>query len=177
MERKTGMADQLGTTVFNDSIINSYDKRLASALDALEDARRQRFSAETALSGQATPGVAATTMDKAMSDAGLSSLQRALNQRKAALMTTIQGLSPQHSGRIAAEKEMKEIDARIEQLTTQANNRWQKGLKDINRSKYEQAKQLEARIQKEVDGLRGQTESFSRDGTRTKVAGPASTGD
>lgn len=161
-ERKSGLASRLGTTVFNDAVINSYDRRLAAALDALEDARRQRFAAETALTGQAAPGVAANAMDKAMGDAALSSLRGELSRRKAVLLTTIEGLSPQHTGRIAAEKEIRDIDAQIDRLTAQAHDRWQSGLQDINQSRYEQAKQLEGKIQKEVDQLRGQAESFSR---------------
>ncbi len=162
MERKSGMSDKLGTTVFNDSIVNSYDKRLASALDSLEDAKRQRFAAEAAMSGQAAPGVNASAMEKTMSDSGLASLRGALSQRKATLLTQMQGLAPQHAGRIAAEKELREIDNQIDQLTAQVQGRWQSGMQDINRSRYEQAKQLEARIQSEVDTLRGQTEAFSR---------------
>ena len=162
IERKTGMSQQLGTTVFNEGVINSYDKRLSAGLEALEEARRQRFSAEAALSGQAAPGLAATAMDKALSDSGLTSLKATLNQRKAALLTSIQGLSPQHSGRIAAERELKEIESQIERATDQLHGRIQAGIQDIQQSRYEQARQLEQKIQKEVEQLRGQAEAYSR---------------
>jgi len=82
VERKAGLSQELGTTVFSEGLVNSYDKRLAASLDALEEARRQRFAAEAALSGQAAPGLAATAMDKALNDSGLVSLKSTLNQRK-----------------------------------------------------------------------------------------------
>ena len=161
-ESKNSRAQELGTTVFNDSMVNSYDKRLAASLDALEEARRQRFAAEGAASGQALPGTSATALDKALSDAGLTSLKGSLNQRKATLLTTIHGLSPQHSGRISAEKELKEIEAQIEQTTAQIHQKMQSGLRDMQVSRLEQARQLEAKIQREVDQLRAQTEAYSR---------------
>lgn len=162
MERKTHMSGELGTTVFNDAMINTYDKRLSGALDALEEARRQRFAAEDALSGKAAPGLAASALDKAMNDSGLTSLKGTLNQRKAYLLTSIQGLSPQHAGRIAAEKEMKEIDDKIAQATAELHSSMQSNLHDIQQSRFEQAQLLEQQIQKDVDSLRGQAEAYSR---------------
>ncbi len=161
IERKTQMSGQLGTTVFNEGIVNTFDKRLASAIEALEEARRQRFAAEGAVSPQAAIGTVATAMDKALGDSGLSSFKATLNQRKASLLTAIHGLSPQHAGRIAAEKELKEIEAEIARSTDQVHKGLQTGLQDIQRARYEQAQQLEKKLQQEVDRLRSQVQMFS----------------
>lgn len=162
MERKTQMSGQLGTTVFNDSMVNTYDKRLTAAVDALEEARRQRFAAEAAISGNAASGLSATALDKAMNDSGLTSLKSTLNQRKANLLSSIQGLSPQHAGRIAAEKEIREIDQTIAQATADLHAKMQTGLEDIQQARLEQARLLEQKIQKDVDQLKGQAEAYSR---------------
>jgi uncharacterized protein involved in exopolysaccharide biosynthesis len=162
MERKSERANELGTTVFNDSAVNSYDQRLNSALNALEEARQQRFAAEAAISSKALPGLDAASIEKAMNDGGLSSLRDALDKRRANILASIHGYGPKHILRLDAEKEVAEIDAQIAQMTEDVRTRMIAEQRAISQSKYEQAKQLEQQLQGEVDRMRSQAETYSR---------------
>lgn len=166
IDQRAELARQLGTTVFSGSIVNSYDKMLGSTSEALMEARRQKFVAEAGVGAKEPenpPGDAAKAeaLEKAMNDSGLTSLKSALNQRKAELMSRISGLGPQHSGRVAAEKEIQQIDREIERLTGVLRNRLADNLETIWRSKYRQAETVEKRLQNETQKLRAQAESYS----------------
>jgi len=175
-EERTGLANQLGTTVFNESMINSLDAQLGSSMSALADARRSRFAAQAALgnkSGSQEPNEAtlAVALQSATSDNSLSSFNGALTGRKAQLLISISGLSPQHPQRIAAEKEIKAIDHEIEAVTLALRDRLAKNQQAISQAKLQQSKEIEDQIQHETDVLHQQIEDYSHGYQRSVAIG------
>ncbi len=167
IEERTQIAQSLGTTVFSQGIVNSYDRMLGASSEALMEARRTRFIAEVGTvngdsGAKGIDGVQAEALEKALSDTGLASLKSSLNGRKAELMARISGLSPQHAGRIAAEKEIQQIDNEIERVTQNLRARLAGNLAAIRGSKFQQASSVEDRLQQETKALRSQAESYSR---------------
>lgn len=167
MQERTRIAQQLGTTVFSGAIVNSYDKMLGEASGALMEARRQKFVAEANVgagdrAASANAGMAAEALEKALSDAGITSLKATLNQRKAELLVKTQGLSPQHATRIAAEEEAEQIDHEIERITREMQSRLEANIETTRRSRLAQASQVEANLGEETKKIRVQAESYSR---------------
>lgn len=167
IEKRADVARELGTTVFSEGIVNSYDKMLGASGEALMEARRQRFVAEAGVTAKEpinTPGegVQAEAFEKALSDSGLTSLKATLNIRKAELLSRSSGLAPQHSSRIAAEKEIQQIDRELERLTSALRAMLAGNLETIRRSKFQQAETVEQRLGAEMRRLRAQAESYSR---------------
>lgn len=160
IEERTSIASALGTTVFSGAILNSYDRQLGSSSEAVTEARRQRYVAEAAL-GE-TNGTKATALQNALSDNSLNGFKSALNTRKAELMVSISGLSPQHVARLAAEKEIKAIDLEIESVTSTLRDRLAGNLETINRARLEQSATVEANLQKETQKIRQNAEMYSR---------------
>jgi hypothetical protein len=115
IEQRNGIAEKLGTTLLNGGVINNYEKQAGSNLDALMDARRQRFTAESSLGARegndaVQDGIEATASVEAQHNSALTSYRAALISRRAELLMRIQGLAPKHAGRIAAEKDIATID-------------------------------------------------------------------
>ncbi len=169
IDERASLAQALGTTVFSGAIVNSFDKQLAGTVDALADARRQRFIAEAAAaSADATK---ATALQTAMSDNGLNSFKSALNTRKAELLTSIRGLGPQHSGRIAGEKEIRAIDQELEAVTALLQNKLADNLDTIQRARQVQATTVEQQLTRESQSVRKQTETYYRGYQRSLEVG------
>ena len=167
IEDRTAIAKELGTTVFSGAIINSFDRQLGTISEALQEARRQRFVAEASVGskdGPASPAYAtvASALQNALSDNSLNSFKSALSQRKAELLVSINGLSPQHPARIAAEKAIQNIDRECEAVTIALRDRLAGNLETINRARFEQSKSVEQRLIGENQEVRRQTEDYSR---------------
>ena len=169
IDERAALAEELGTTVFSGAIINSFDKQLGGTVDALADARRQRFVAEAAAA--APDATKATALQSAMNDTGLNGFKGALNIRKAELLTSIRGLGPQHAGRIAAEKEIRAIDQELETVTAQLQQKLIGNLDTIQRARQAQATAVEQKLTQETQSVRKQTESYYRGYQRSLEVG------
>lgn len=111
------LAEQLGVSTFSDAFANPYDKLLVDAKESLQEVRKQRIQAEAQLSSlDGPPGssgpkpLEAYGEEMASRDPGLTTLDANLNQRRGTLLAAISGLQPDHPGRRAAEKELKELE-------------------------------------------------------------------
>lgn len=164
-EERTKISDQLGTTVFNGSIINSFDRALGASQEALMDARHQRFVAEAAVDGRASkpsPELEATALQNALSDSSLNAFKSSLSQRKAELLVSIQGLSPQHPSRLSAEKEIAAIDRTLGATTAALREQLAENLQTISRAKLEQSASVEQKLVAETKSIREQADEYSR---------------
>jgi len=166
-DERSDIANQLGTTVFNESMINSLESQLGASQSALAEARRNRFAAEATLgakrgSQEPSAGTLALALQEALGDASLNSFKNALTGRKAQLMVGMSGLSPQHPERIAAEKEIKAIDRELEAVTLATRDRLAKNIQTIDEAKLRQSTEIEDQIQRETEALHQQIENYSR---------------
>lgn len=176
IEKRAGVARELGTTVFSEGIVNSYDKMLGASGEALMEARRQRLVAEAGVTAREPHGIPgegtqAEALEKALGDSGITSLKATLNIRKAELLSRSSGLAPQHSSRIAADKEIQQIDRELERLTATLRTLLANNLETIRRSKFQQAENVEQRLGEEMRKLRTQAESYSRAYQRSLALG------
>lgn len=169
IDERATLAQELGTTVFSGAIVNSFDKQLGGTVDALADARRQRFVAEAAAA--APDATTATALQSAMNDTGLNGFKGALNTRKAELLTSIRGLGPQHAGRISAEKEIRAIEQELEAVTASLQTKLAGNLDTIQRARQAQATAVEQQLTQESQSVRKQTESYYRGYQRSLEVG------
>ena len=169
IDERAALAQELGTTVFSGAIVNSFDKQLGGTVDALADARRQRFIAEAAAAVPDATNAAA--LQSAMNDTALNGFKSALNTRKAELLTSIRGLGPQHAGRIAAEKEIRAIDQELEAVTASLQTKLAGNLDTIQRARQAQATAVERQLTQESQSVRKLTESYSRGYQRSLEVG------
>jgi Mrp family chromosome partitioning ATPase/uncharacterized protein involved in exopolysaccharide biosynthesis len=115
--RRVAIAQDLGVGTFSENYVNPYDQLLVDAKEALQDATTQNISAEAhlnAIDGKAREGGAvalqAQALEMASKDQSLTSLIADQNLRRTQLLTSINGLSPDHPGRRSAEHELASLD-------------------------------------------------------------------
>jgi len=120
-KRKMEIAQELGVSTFNDGDGNPYDKLLLGTRSALAEARNIRLAADAKLAAFMNAGETDITTrsinESVLTDPGLNSLKASLNNRRAALLSTISGLSQDHPAHVAARQELIEIEAAIMQQT------------------------------------------------------------
>jgi succinoglycan biosynthesis transport protein ExoP len=115
--KRLAIAQELGVSSFTDNFVNPYDRLLVGAKEALALARRQNIDADAQLASldekerkggaDALHAIAETEASK---DTALTSLEANQNMRRTQLLTSISGLSPDHPGRRAAERELAELE-------------------------------------------------------------------
>jgi Mrp family chromosome partitioning ATPase len=167
IEQRTTIAEKLGTTLFNGGVINNYEKLAVDNLSALLDARRQRLAAEASLgddqnSDAIEAGIEASADDETLHDTSLLTYRAALNGRRAELLSKIQGLSPKHPGRIAAEKDIAAIDAELLRATEEAKKVAAANLRGQQVGKLAQSSDLERKLAKEADDIRMKANDYMR---------------
>ena len=166
IEERTKIAESLGTTLFNGSVINNYEKQAGMNMDALMEARRTRMAAESALAGNnpkdpIETSIEALASDQAQKDTVLSVYRGVLSQRKADLLMKIQGLSPQHAGRIAAEKDIAAIESEMDRATQEMRKMAADNYREIQRGKVAQSKHLETMLTRESNELKQKALEYS----------------
>jgi uncharacterized protein involved in exopolysaccharide biosynthesis/Mrp family chromosome partitioning ATPase len=167
-KRRAELADQLAVSTFTESFPNPYDRLVVDAQQALNDATRQRIQAEAQISaleaksdsGAVTP-LEASVLDSVNHDPALSSLEASINQRRGVLVSTMSGLAPEHPGRRAAERELKELESERENLyrkllKSYTGTLWEQRYSDVVR-----ARQAEERLRSEADKQASQATWFT----------------
>lgn len=127
---QSAMALELGVSTFEEKFINPYDKLLDQSNEALAAATRRRIDAEAKLAalqahqerinGLSVDSAALTII---ANDRVLSDLSYPLLQRRSALFLQQQGLTPDHPGWQAAQREVTAIEAELKDLNAGALER------------------------------------------------------
>ncbi|HTS32129.1 MAG TPA: hypothetical protein VMH81_39930 [Bryobacteraceae bacterium] len=136
-ERRMQLAQELGVSTFTDAYPNPYDQLLVAAKEALAEAARKRIEADaewTSL-GEDVPADTPSPLsnlapEQAAQDGTLASLQDSLNQRRWELLAKMGGLPRTDPWRIAAERELAELDREVARafrglVAPYASNLWQ----------------------------------------------------
>jgi polysaccharide biosynthesis transport protein len=115
--RRVAISQELGIGTFSENYVNPYDQLLVDAKEALQEANTTDISAQAhlnALDGKQRNGGAdalqAAALELASKDLSLTSLLADQNLRRTQLLTSINGLSSDHPGRRAAERELASLD-------------------------------------------------------------------
>ena len=167
IEQRTQIAQLLGTTMFAGGAKNSFESQAGDSNTALMEARRQRIMAEAVIgkgdtTGATDAGLRAAALDQALKESGLSGLRSALSQKKADLVLRMGGLSAQHPGRIALERDIAAIDREIEAATGQAQEKSLEAIQAVQRGKLAQSTLLESKLEAEQQKLQKNAATYSR---------------
>lgn len=155
--QRTQLAQELGVTTFNESLSNPYDELLLNNRKALAAAQKERIQAEATLATiyteaqpEGTESLKAIVQEMVAKDPGLNSLKANLNLRRSELLTRSSGLTADHPGRKAAERELTEIDTELKRATDQLADHLTKMLITQKKTEVARSKQIEANLQTEV---------------------------
>ncbi len=167
-DRRTEIAQEVGVSTFTENYANPYDKLLIDAKEALASARRDDIQAEAQLGSvdikqraEGAQALRAYAQDLASKDPALTSLQSNLSQRRSTLMTSISGLSPDHPGRRAAERELAELDRERDRQYQSLVTNYSNMLIDQRQAEAYKASRVENRLQDEVKEQQSQATWFT----------------
>lgn len=166
------LSGELGVTSINETGTNPYDQVLGSQEDLLGRARQKRIEAEARLvaldEAQAREGaldVDAAAEAAVVNDPSLSTTRQVLMKWRGEVLEQISGLTADHPGRPALERQLKEIDAELNAARDRATagararisgERKTNAARERSRAQADadQARQSEAELADEVARLR-----------------------
>jgi succinoglycan biosynthesis transport protein ExoP len=167
--RQLELAQKLGVSSFTENFVNPYDRLLVGAKEALAAAQRLNIDAMTqlaAISEKDRKGGAATLQAEAETEAGrdtsLTSLVATQNARRAQLMTAISGLSTEHPGRRAAERELAEMDKELRAVTDRLVKSWSKSILDRRNSEAFKSDRVVQQLTAEVNQQASQAMYYTK---------------
>lgn len=167
LKEKDRLAQELGVSVFTESMINPFDHLLVGSKEALATARQKRIisHAELAALEARAPGkdsalhaYAAGLTEK---NADLTAFQSNLNLRKSEVMAKLEGMLPNHPGRKQLEAELRDIDATLQAKSDNLKEGYSEGLLAQRRADDAAAIATEEKFQKEVDAQAVQAAWYS----------------
>jgi capsular polysaccharide biosynthesis protein len=154
--RKTAIAQELGVTTFNGNLINPYDDLLVNQRKSLAAARQQRIAAEADFAavapngGRPRPALDALVGDQVSRDSGLNALKSNLFLRRSELVSKMSGLTPDHPGRRAMEREIRDIDAEYERAVAKRSAEFAEIIVEQRRAEQVRAQRVESDVAREV---------------------------
>jgi uncharacterized protein involved in exopolysaccharide biosynthesis/Mrp family chromosome partitioning ATPase len=167
--RRMELAQQLGVTTFADGYLNPYDRLLAANRESQSDARRDAIQAEAQLAAfdnrqraGGTDALHAYAFDQASKDPTLASLVSDLNGRRAQILMTISGLSRDHPGRRAAERELAEMETEKQTAYKRLVDSFSKMMLEQRRADAFKADLVSRKLESEVDRQASRASWFTR---------------
>ena len=148
--RRTELALQLGIASFDEKVENPYDRVVSAQRAALTEARNKRFDAESKLQAFQKRGETDITtrsvQEAVLIDPGLANLKSNLYKRRAELLTTLAGLTPQHPAYRELTNEAKQIETEIEMQIGSLTKMVSGSVLARYQTTVDQARQVEAEL-------------------------------
>jgi len=167
--RRVAIAQELGVSSFTDTYLNPYDRLLVTAKEGQLDAAKDAIQADAQLSAfddsqraGGTDSLRAYALDQASKDPTLASLMTSLNARRAQILAMLSGLSPEHPGRKAAERELAEIEKERQAAYQRLVDSFSKMLIDQRRADAFKARQVARKLDAEVSSQTSQAAWFTK---------------
>jgi Mrp family chromosome partitioning ATPase/capsular polysaccharide biosynthesis protein len=167
--RRMTLAQELGVSSFSENDLNPYDRLLVAAKEAQADAQKEAIQAEGLLAEvdqkqrpDAVDALHAYALSEASKDPALTGLLTNLNNRRAQLMASLSGLSPDHPGRRAAERELADIEKERQAANQKAIDSYSKILLDQRAADAYKARRVEQQLTAEVERQASQAAWFTR---------------
>ncbi len=167
--RRMTLAQELGVSSFTDNDLNPYDRLLVTAKEAQSEAQKDAIQADTQLAvfdEKQHPGAAdalhAYALTEANKDTALTGLMASLNSRRAQVLASLSGLSPDHPGRRAAERELAEIEKERTTERQKEVDSLSKMILDQRAAEAYQARRVEQQLTAEVERQASQASWFTR---------------
>lgn len=168
-DQRSEIAQELGVTTFNENMLNPYDELLIRGKEALDTARRVRFEVEARLRAhdpsqgeKSSAALDALAWQKVDGDAGIASLKSNANFRRAQVLAEIAGLSEDHVGRRAGEREMRLLDEEIRALEQRLLARFRDEIFAGFRAEALAAREVEANVQADLIAQEERAQWFAR---------------
>ena len=166
---RTALAQELGVSSFTDNDINPYDRLLVTAKEAQSDAQKSAIEADTQLAvfdEKQDPGakeaLRAFALSEANKDPVLASVMTNLNVRRAQVLAGLSGLTPNHPGRLAAERELVDIEKERQAATQAEVDTLSSIILDKRTAEAYQARRVEQQLTTEVTRQASQASWFTR---------------
>lgn len=163
---RAGIAQLLSLTTFNEATPNPFDQLVASQRASLAEAKRRRLEAEEALAAFGARGDTHITVrsvqDAVLNDPGLNGLKGALSTRRAELLTRASGLRAEHPQRVAAEREIAEMDTEMRNQRERLERDVRTNLGARLLGSAEQARGVETGLAQDLAALEGRASEFAQ---------------
>jgi Mrp family chromosome partitioning ATPase len=167
--RRLEIAQELGVSSFTENFVNPYDRLLVEAKEALAIARRQNIEAVAQVAAVdekqrkgGADALRAMAEAEATRDTSLTSLEANQSTRRTQLLTAISGLSPDHPGRRAAERELAELDNEQRAVSDRLVKSWSKTMLDQRTADAYKTGRVEQQLSAEVDQQTSQATYFTK---------------
>jgi polysaccharide biosynthesis transport protein len=168
-DQRTQIAQELGVSTFTDAYPNPYDKLLVDAKEALAEATRKRIEADAAAlnvgadgKSAGTDSILALAREEASKDSALTTLQSSLNQRRSDLLASTSRYTEAHPARQAAEREIADIDQKLEHASEALTASYAANLRQQKQSDSLMLRRIEKQLQQEVDKQASHAASFTQ---------------
>ena len=167
--RRLELAQELGVSSFTENFVNPYDRLLVGAKEALASAQRLNIDAMAQLAAVSEKDrkgggetLQAEAETEAARDTSLASLEAAQNGRRAQLMSAMSGLSPEHPGRRASERELTEMDKELSAVTARLVRSWSKSILDRRNSEAYKTDRVVQQLTAEVNQQASQAMYYTK---------------
>jgi Mrp family chromosome partitioning ATPase len=166
--RRMALAQELGVSSFTDNDLNPYDRLLVTAKEAQSEAQKDAIQADTQLAvfdekqhPGATEALHAFALGEAEKDPVLSGVITGLNNRRAQVLASMSGLSADHPGRRAAERELADIDKERKAATQAEVDSLSRMILQQRTAKAYEARRVEQQLTAEVNRQSAQAAWFT----------------
>ncbi|MFN0085242.1 MAG: GumC family protein [Blastocatellia bacterium] len=167
-DRRTSLAQEIGVTTFISTALNPYDQLVIKSKEEFETARRERIQAEARLAAMemqqepgTRPAVDAMSEELAIKDAGLNSLKSNLYIRRSQLLSKQSGISAEHPGRPAIERELNDIETEIRGATDKLSKSYGAMFLEQRRADVYQARRIEREMGAQAETLAARAAWFA----------------
>lgn len=162
------VAQELGTSGFGDGYTNPFDRRVGITKEALAEASRARIQADAALAAfdtrqrpEGADALRAYAFDQASKNSTLAGLLSHLTVRRAQVLSSINGLSPDHPGRRGAERELADIERQRREASDKLVDEYSRMLIDQRRADAYKAKRVEQDLSSELNSQTSEASWFT----------------
>jgi len=167
--QRLALAQTLGVSSFTDNYLNPYDRLLITAKEAQSEAQTEAIQAEAQLSAVdesqrsgAGDALHAYASAEASKDPALTTMMSDLNGRRAQLLASSSGLSPEHPGRRAADRELAEIDKERQSAYQKVVDSFSRMLLEQRRADAFKARQVAKELTAEAMNQASKAAEFTR---------------
>ncbi|MET0553695.1 MAG: hypothetical protein ABW221_11700 [Vicinamibacteria bacterium] len=169
------LANELGTTNFDETKQNPFDRLLLDAEAARAEAQRRRLTADEHLAtvDPATPAGAAA-LGAAAAEAGqreqsLGALRGRLSDRRTQLISSLNGLTAAHPARRAMEAELQQLEGELGRSEASSTKSLGDQLLVQRRAEAAEAGRIEARLAADLAERRTHAETYARRASEASV--------
>ena len=166
--RRVAITQALGIGTFSENYVNPYDQLLIDAKESLYDARTAQINSKAQLAAVSeseraggAESLHAAALEMASKDQSLTSLLADQNLRRTQLLTSISGLSPDHPGRKAAERELANLDKARQESSEKLVDSYSDMLLQQRRADAYRTAQVAEKLEAEVAKQASQASWFS----------------